>query len=481
MSRLFSTLQTYHARQRQRAYNRSERGKSTVKNLLKTHKSSLDHPLSKYGVRRWIRSLSRSGNIYGSVRLLDRDEISLLHRSMRSSKLLDYWYPQRRKGLWSKLKNRRFDASIPHLKVKDLSLHSNPRGFFRNMRELAKFESSIAICRIDFEDEICRDLAAFMVLSEFWDEMLPVFIGGKMNPHLQKVLTAVDLHFELKISLNGVEDLDDVWAFPIYRRRSRGATKTENRYWDIPTRDSAGDKFCDALELWLNELGYGLSEYGRSAFYRVIGELLENAERHSDGERRDGSWSISGFMARQQEDENSDPVFRVNIGIVSIGDTFYESHARASDVQKENVATYLANMRLSGASQSEETLVTLACLQDGVTCVPEADDDDRGGYGLMEMVELICRLAGLTNDHPPEITIVSGDSCVQMRHPYHEGVRIGGADRARRQWFNVQNSAKHPPDSGWVFDLPEGLPGTVVSISFVLDPEHLDRGSKNDG
>lgn len=455
--------------------------KRTILQLKKRHRAQLKNPASKYGIMRWISEVSRSDLQYGAGKALSAEQLNLLSRPMRKSKLMDYWYPQRLKGAWIKLKDREFRGEIGRISLRNLSLHHDPVACFSYLRQLAALEARAPICRIDFEDMICQDLSPYMILSEFWNDMLPIFIGGKMDIQLQKVLTAVDLNAELEISLNGVEELSDIWAFPILRRRRAGSSKSTSRYRDIPTRDIAGDKFCSALDGWLNQLGYGLTEYGRSAFYRVIGELLENAERHSDGERRDGSWSISGYMAKQQEGDDCPAVFRVHIGIVSIGDTFFESHSRSSAAQKEKVSKYVAAMRAAHAVQSDETLVTLACLQDGVTCVPEADDDDRGGYGLMEMVELICQLAGLTNKQPPAITIVSGDSCIQLRNPYHASVRVGGSDHARVQWFNVQNSAKHPPDSRWVFDLPEGLPGTVVAISFVLDPEHLERGINENG
>ena len=133
-------------------------------------------------------------------------------------------------------------------------------------------------------------------------------------------------------------------------------------------------------------------------------------------------------------------------------------------------------MNRLGAPQSTETLMTLAALQDGVTCVPEADQDGRGGYGLMQMLTLTNTL-GATDDENqrPEITIISGLSCIQLKSPYFNCKQSREHDNARVQWCNSKNSSKMVPDESHVYDLKIGLPGTSISIRFALDPQYLRR------
>ena len=119
--------------------------------------------------------------------------------------------------------------------------------------------------------------------------------------------------------------------------------------------------------------------------------------------------------------------------------------------------------------------MTLAALQDGVTCVPEADRDGRGGFGLMQMLDLTNRLGATDDkDQRPEITIISGPSCIQLKNPYFQ-CTSAGRESARVQWCNSDNSAKMVPDESHVYDLKNGLPGTSISIRFTLDPQYLRR------
>lgn len=308
--------------------------------------------------------------------------------------------------------------------------------------------------------------------------MLPIFEGGRMEIPMQKVLSAVGIQEAMGIGLNGVEEYSNIWAFPLYRRRKQGRTMSRQPYLDAQTREFASDRFCDALNQWLArpEIGLYFNTMGRGWVKDLIGELLENAERHSDGERRDGTWGISGFMARRQDEDSGQWIYRAHIGIVSLGDTFSESLERAHPDQLSDINSYVTNMRHKGSPQSDETLRTLAALQDGVTCFREADEDGRGGFGLMEMLDLVCMLGGTDiSEHQPKVTIVSGSSCIRLFGPYIRGERTEGSNDPRVQWCNSENSSTELPSEAHVFDLKPGIPGTTISIGLTLDPNYLQE------
>lgn len=430
--------------------------------------------------RKRIRALKRGG-----IRLSLSDNLLLLQR-LRPSKLLDRLYPERlNEGVWLDLRSRRPDIAAAPIKLENFSFLDDPVSTIVGLRKVAEAEARSAIARIDFCDEHCLDVVPFMLLAECWSEMLPVFEGGRMNIPMQKVLAAVGVQHAMGIGLGGVTEFSDVWTFPLYRRRRKGTTSSRTPFLDAQTREIATDHFCAALDEWLSQLDISLNSRGVAWIKQILGELLENAERHADGDRGDGPWAVSGFMARREEGNDKEVIFRAHIGIVNLGDTFSESLMRATDSVRRALDEYVLLMRNLGALQSAATLRTLAALQDGITCDPEADNDDRGGYGLQEMLDLVSLLGHTpVSDRLPRITIVSGSSCIRLRHPYLKGTRMDGPDSPRVLWCNNTNSRNQPPDPSFVFDLQPGLPGTAISIGFVLDPSYfrqVARERENNG
>lgn len=400
----------------------------------------------------------------------------LLLRTKRPSILLDFLYPQRNhKNGWLEMP-RRDPTRETVIKLRDFSLLENPKGTMDGLRRIAEAEATVLEAKIDFEDTYCLDVTPFMLLMECWGQMLPVFEGGKMERPMQKVLVALGIPQAMGISVNAVTDFDNVWAFPLCRRRGAGSTKSKAPFTDVQTREIANDEFCISLDEWLNEVGMELTDKGVSWIKNILGELLENAERHSDGDRMDGTWSVSGCMVRREDQATGEWKLQVYIGIANLGDTFSQTLDRAGQEVQQKLAAYVKDMRKIGAVQSDETLRTLAALQDTVTCVADADEADRGGYGLQEMIELVNALGGTQDSQrKPRITIVSGSSCIQLRDPYIRGQRVGGEHEPRLLWCNEENSRHRAPDQGYVYDLDTVLPGTAISIGFSLDEDYYSR------
>jgi hypothetical protein len=360
--------------------------------------------------------------------------------------------------------------------LSNFSFLDDPKGTIQGLKKIARAEAEAAEARIDFKDHVCLDVSPFMLLMECWGQMLPVFEGGQMELPMQKVLTAVGIPQAMGIGVRGVTELSDVWGFPLCRRRGAGSTASRASFTDVQTREVASDDFCDALDEWLAEIDMSLTDSGIGWIKNILGELLENAERHGDGGRRDGAWSVSGCMVRRRDEATGDWLFRVYIGIVNLGDTFSESLTRALPEVRDQLDAYVRKVKAQGAQQSETTLRTLAALQDGVTCVSEADADGRGGFGLQEMLDLVSLLGHTeANGHKPRVTIVSGSSCIQLRDPYIKGRRMIDLHAPRVLWCNLENSKDAPPDENFVFDLDASLPGTSISIGFILDRDYYER------
>lgn len=465
-------------------FARRDSDKAKRKKLNKIWHLNSVNKKARAGVKRAIGNVVRKDKKYlASGISLSSGEMLLLLRERRSSNLLDHFYPERQKnGGWTKLSEREYSDGISPVKIEleEFSFLDRPRKTLNGLAEIAKAEASVPLAKLDFLDKYCLDVAPYMLLVDCWDDMLPIFEGGKMDLPMQKVLAAIGIENALGVSFQGVGDFNDVWAFPISRRRSSGETQSAHKHIDAQTREGTCDTFCAAMDEWLGrpEFDLELTTKGAGWIKSILGELLENAERHADGVRRDGAWSVSGFLAKR------DDQFIVQIGIISLGDTFAKSMERAGDAQKKDIADYIAAMQKANAPQSIETLTTLAALQDGVTCDPEADNAGRGGTGLMEMLSLINILGGTVNSNQKlKVTIISGSACIQLHEPYVNGEVKAGENAARVQWCNLENSAKVVPESAHVYDLDSSLPGTSISIRFNLDAEYLSaatQGKTND-
>lgn len=390
----------------------------------------------------------------------------------REHSVLSAVLPNRRASWKPVLKRDRFKEPEV-IKVSRLSFIHDPVGALEFFGDLAKAEGRSLCARIDFDFEYVDDIGPFLLLAEVWPSLAPVFsAGGTMFPAVQKVVEAVGLRSSLGMAFPGLRDLRDVWAMPVQRRRQSGRSTSAARYLEPQTNEMAAGRFCDEVNRWLGaaQTQAELTATGRRELSQILNELLDNAERHSSYKDKDGSWTVAAFMARRKVGEEIRHV--CHLAILSLGDTICESlDATAADDLRFKLDGFVADMEAASADQSRETLITLAAIQDGVTRDPEAWKRKSGGYGFMEFVDSV-NILGLSKrmELRPQITILSGNSCITLREDYIRGVRKD-VDGPRRQYFNSGNSVDEPPDVAFVRDLPLRLPGTVISVAFTLDPE----------
>ena len=73
-----------------------------------------------------------------------------------------------------------------------------------------------------------------------------------------------------------------------------------------------------------------------------------------------------------------------------------------------------------------------------------------------------------------EVTIISGNSCVQFTGDYRNFWVGDDATLGRRQTFNKEKSLECLPSADHVFDLDVGFPGTIVAVRFSLNPDAME-------
>lgn len=420
------------------------------------------------------------------TRRISKLDRSLLMRDRVASPLLDSIDPDRRTH-WKRIIARRYKTEFPRLEFKKLNFIDHPVETIENLQALSRLEREEFNAYIDFSDTYCEDIGAYLVISEIWHQLSPIFRGGRMSMPTQKVLDAVGLGRDLNIRLGGVNNHENIWPFEIRRRRPRGSTQSATALLRPQGREQLNDHLTALIDEWLavasdnnpnlNEsIVWELSLEGKANLANMVGEILDNAERHSSGDG-DGDWSMAAFMAKRDATERQDAM-RCFLAFLSVGKSIAETINDAPDEVRAFCENYAAHHPRAGLSR--DTLVTIAALQDGVTSAHRAYDSKRGGTGLQDMLDFIGELGG----HPApncdaRVTIVSGKSCVRLRSPNLVGAR--DANGVRVQWCNASNAPIYPPDREIAFDLPAHFAGTLVSVAFTLDPELFAPEGDDDG
>lgn len=290
-------------------------------------------PIQRAALRRAIDERVRREFPSESVGLEIPKEVQLLFlRKRRDSVVLDHLYPDRmREGGWVELP-KRTKTSTEEIDLNRFSFLDDPVSTIEGLQKISRAEARAAAVTINFKDKFCEDIAPFMILRLMWDDMLGVFDGGYMDLPMQKVLHAVGITHGMAIDLAGLRDLKDVWAFPLEQRRETGSTKSERRFAELQKAEKVADRLCMAINHWLSKVDppESLIETGWVGIQSILAEMLNNAERHSDGTRGDGRWNVSGFLARRTDDHSGETRLHAFLGIVNLGDTFAQSLDRAS-------------------------------------------------------------------------------------------------------------------------------------------------------
>lgn len=455
--------------------------------ILKSSPGQSANSSSNAAVRRFANDRARAlkKEIVKNRRVLKLDRTALM-RDRVPSPLLDTLDPQRA-SRWKRIVSRRYKKDFPRLRLSTLNFLDDPIGTVNGLVALSKMDSEEVNAYIDFDDQYCVDIGAYLVLAEVWHQLSPIFRGGMMSLPVQKVLSAVGLSRDLNITLLGARNHDNIWPFEIRRRRPRGTTQSATAQLQPQGRERLNDDLVDLINEWLLVAGqhvsgdaegdgWELSGEGKANIANMVGEILDNAERHSTGDG-DGDWTMAAFMAKRGEPDEP-PAMKCYLAFLSVGRSIAETIEHASDPVKAFCNQYASAHARPG--QSRETLVTIAALQDGVTSVIEAALAKRGGTGLQDTLDFVGELGGApATGADVRVTIVSGQSCIRLRHPTLLGRR--DSRNRRVQWCNMTNDPALPPDREVAFDLPAHFAGTLVSVAFTLDPGLFGAEDGSDG
>lgn len=413
----------------------------------------------------------------------------LLLARFRPSPILDHLLPDRR-ARWRPITKRLVRPAPAAERLVNFSFLTHPVETLEAFKAIGRLEGNELNALLHFDDDFCLDAGSYLVLAEIWHSVRHTMAGGRMPQPIQNVLDATGVGEHNRMRLTGINpnddgdpDKTDVWALPLRRRRPARSSTSVTVHLDPQTREKTADDFCDEINRWLAvpAINRELTERGRGWIAAIIGELLCNAERHSQPGSEDGDWSTTAFMARRVE--AGVPTFRCHIAFLSVGQSIFEGLADAATDIRGAIDRYTDKHHTAGISK--ESLETVFALQDTVTRDPAAHAARSGGTGLQDVLDFVNLLGGTAAEgREPRVTLISGKACIQLRPPYIQGVRAGGPQNPRLIWFNSANRSGDPPDSSFVKDLPDHFAGTLVSVAFTLDPAyfatHTESADEND-
>jgi len=385
-----------------------------------------------------------------------------------------------REAKYSESPLKRAQKGHVSVELKDLSFTHNPRQTMNKLGELADRECDSFGINIDFHDDYCLDVGPYLLLSVMKKQMTPLFLGGEISKPMSKVLNALELDQEMGIAVPLTEDRhEDVFPFPVHRRRMSGTSSSETRFIDQQSHEKVAANLNEAIDEWLRvTTDQRLNPRGRRIVLRLVTETLDNAERHGDMQRNenDGDWIVAGFMARRDNDDHE--YYRCHLAFLSTGTTIEETIATAPEPIATKMQEYAHRHRGSVGSrqQSPKHLRTVFAMQDGVTRSATASEEKRNGTGFQDILEFYSDLAGSDAAmSDASMAIVSGTTCVLCNSAYMHGVRMSGEDSERELWFNDTNDQSSPPAAGNVIELDRCLKGTLITMTFTLDLDYLER------
>ncbi len=230
-------------------------------------------------------------------------------------------------------------------------------------------------------------------------------------------------------------------------------------------RDRAGTNIVDYFNRVLSHQGFEMTPEGRSALAVLVTEVIGNAEEHA------GRWYAIGYSFPGRKQGKDAVLECCQIAIFNFGRTIAESlsaNSAAAEVKAriEGLVEHHARMKFFNDLWDEECVWTLSALQHGVTRYRKGTRGQSRGKGTIEMIKAFSELA----TRPQQMAVISGRAFIMFDGSYELQKNDMGLQQIA---FNAQNDLFRPPDSKYVYRLKRHFPGTIISLRFMLDADHL--------
>ncbi|AUR03879.1 MULTISPECIES: hypothetical protein [Phaeobacter] len=422
---------------------------------------------------------AKRGSGGGKVEFDVEAERAALISRRKQSILLDGFVPNRRK-VWRSMATRLKSRKIGSIDIEDFSFLTEPNKTLNSLVEIAVDEAHCLSSQIHFRDQRCEDIGAWLVLAAMRQDMASIFTGGNISDETSNVIAALEMDRAMRMRMpKPRQTVSSVWSFPIRARRPAGSSTSATQFLDRQETEEVATDLCHAISIWLTAcVDQQLSIEGRRNVMTLVTEALDNAERHSRPEHaNDGDWWMTGFMTKESSD--SGERFKCQLALLSVGSPISSTIMNCADETKIQMNAYVKQNRRKlggGMKYADEHLRTVYALQDFVSGDSEAHNNQRGGIGLGTILKVFADLAGHDKEDVfARLAIVSGRSCLHLSRDECDAAVTKSLRKPFNIWFNDEHSADLPPRDGAVVEMERDFPGTLVTMSFELDPGYLER------
>ena len=214
-------------------------------------------------------------------------------------------------------------------------------------------------------------------------------------------------------------------------------------------------------------LGLELTRQAEGDMIELIGEVMDNAERHSG---RNEWWAQAYFDQHESPDHGM-----CHVAIVSLGSTFAESLRNGQNAEEtRRRIDELINAHKRGEwfglrePLTEESLLTFYALQDGVSCTTKPG----AGSGTVRLIEHFQQLSRPDSEGiGPLMTVISGSTQILFDRVY----RMQEVDGRKIITFNAANSLEEPPSANNVRRLRFCFPGSLIALRFHMERSYLQQ------
>ena len=427
---------------------------------------------------RLIRKTDKDGNLLSKPKPIFDFDYKECHWS-------DAIYPDRQKK-WLKGNKRKEGERIG---LKNFSFIDNPIRTYELLQKIVKAEAQTKSSHINFLDNRCLDIAPYLVLGLMRNNTARgVFVGGMISGSIYDVIDAVNLSDSYNLYVANKKTPDtEVHPFKMRsRRKPKPNSESDNPPADkLPhtTEEKTSNQFVITFDDWLKEIDplLELTKEAQKDIGILFGELLDNAKRHSDPDSIDGQWHVAGFMEVLKNNDNvSNPSdekkYVCHFSIISPGRSIYESMQEATEDTKKRILKYINNYWSLGHGQNKtEAYWNLCAMQDGISRIPRTEITGKNGTGFTESLVSLINAFGKSDDNnlKPAMTVISGQSCIRVKHPYDCYTTDKNGNKILA--FNDDNDLKKPHHDDYVHSMPGHFPGTLITVRFVMDSNHLNK------
>lgn len=328
--------------------------------------------------------------------------------------------------------------------------------------------------RIDVDASVCMDviLSEFIEFFKYRDRhslhrgINEIIRINYEKPEIKKLLSSIGSFAKTKgvpISFPGIVPLKLLIG--------------DKRREDFPARREIHvTQIVDYIVTCLGRMGRELLPEAETNLYNVLGEIIANAEEHSNMQRR---YAIGYF---QEQTDTGSSLGILNFVIFNFGNTIYEKFKSPDCPNKVVVSQmqrlseeYTKNRWFFGKKFEEETLWTLYSLQDGVT----SHTNWNRGNGSIRFIESFFNLKGdMVHDEKSKLTLLSGNARIVFDGSYEvKSIQKNEASQIRNYkviTFNKSGDINDKPDEKYVTFAENYFPGTMLSAKI-----HIEAASTN--